>query len=425
MARLKLTTGKIRELEYPEKGQVFLWDSEVPGLGVRSTSNSKTFVFQSRLGPKTIRVKIGDTKTWAIDSKDPKLPGARQEARRLKSLIDSGVDPRNEKKKRIVEEHIRREEEKRSEITFSDAWTDYLEARKDRWSEHHYKDHLKSVKQGGQLQKRGHKKSKPGPLVDFLPLKLSDLTQERIASWLENESQKRPTRARLAFAHLKAFLRWCDAQQGYAGLVSPDICSTWVKREYVPKMRSKNDCLQKEQLKAWFSAVRDYHNPVMSAYLQAVLLTGSRRNEIATLKWDDVDFKWESLTIQNDKVDGVRVIPLTPYVKWLISRLPRRNEWVFSSPGAKSGRVMEPCRPHNNALEVAGIEGLTIHGLRRSFGTLSEWVECPAGVVAQIMGHKPSATAEKHYKKRPLDLLRMWHVKIEDWILRQAGIKQK
>ena len=38
------------------------------------------------------------------------------------------------------------------------------------------------------------------------------------------------------------------------------------------------------------------------------------------------------------------------------------------------------------------------------------------------MGHKPSATAEKHYRVRPLDLLRMWHTKIECWILEQAGV---
>ena len=43
-------------------------------------------------------------------------------------------------------------------------------------------------------------------------------------------------------------------------------------------------------------------------------------------------------------------------------------------------------------------------------------------VVAQIMGHKPSATAEKHYTVRPLDLLRVHHERIEAWILEQAGI---
>ena len=45
------------------------------------------------------------------------------------------------------------------------------------------------------------------------------------------------------------------------------------------------------------------------------------------------------------------------------------------------------------------------------------------GVVAQIMGHKPSATAEKHYRERPLDLLRMWHSRIEAWLLEQAAIE--
>ena len=71
---------------------------------------------------------------------------------------------------------------------------------------------------------------------------------------------------------------------------------------------------------------------------------------------------------------------------------------------------------------MAGLEGLTLHGLRRSFKSLTEWLEIPAGVVAQIMGHKPSATAEKHYTVRPLDLLRVHHEKIEAWILRQAGV---
>ena len=38
------------------------------------------------------------------------------------------------------------------------------------------------------------------------------------------------------------------------------------------------------------------------------------------------------------------------------------------------------------------------------------------------MGHKPSATAEKHYTVRPLDLLRLHHERIEAWILEQAEI---
>jgi integrase len=90
---------------------------------------------------------------------------------------------------------------------------------------------------------------------------------------------------------------------------------------------------------------------------------------------------------------------------------------------AKSGSITEPRIAHTKALAAAGLPHVSLHGLRRSFGTLCEWVEVPSGISAQIMGHKPSALAEKHYRRRPLDLLRMWHSKIEAWILKQAGIE--
>jgi integrase len=65
---------------------------------------------------------------------------------------------------------------------------------------------------------------------------------------------------------------------------------------------------------------------------------------------------------------------------------------------------------------------VTLHGLRRTFASLAEWVEMPRGIVAQIMGHAPNATAEKHYINRPLELLAVWHGKYEGWILEQAGV---
>ena len=107
-----------------------------------------------------------------------------------------------------------------------------------------------------------------------------------------------------------------------------------------------------------------------------------------------------------------------------MTRRPK-NPYVFTSPGAASGRLQDARANHIRALKSAGLPHVTLHGLRRSFGTLSEWVEVPVGVVAQIQGHKPSAIAEKHYRVRPLDLLRMWHERIEAWMLDQAGIDFK
>jgi integrase len=142
---------------------------------------------------------------------------------------------------------------------------------------------------------------------------------------------------------------------------------------------------------------------------------------LTAVRWEDVDFQWNSLTIK-DKVEGLRVIPLTPYVSHLLASLPRRSEWVFSSPTAACKHLMNPDIAHTKACAVAGLP-LTLYGLRRSFATLCEWIEMPAGIAAQIQGHKPSGVRERHYIRRPLDLLRMWHVKIEAWILEQAGIE--
>ena len=62
-----------------------------------------------------------------------------------------------------------------------------------------------------------------------------------------------------------------------------------------------------------------------------MLLTSARREELAPLRWEDVDFQLNSMTIK-DKVDGQRVIPLTPYVSQLLATLPRRSDWVLAAP---------------------------------------------------------------------------------------------
>ena len=152
-----------------------------------------------------------------------------------------------------------------------------------------------------------------------------------------------------------------------------------------------------------------------------MLLTGARPGEVLALRWEDINTKWKGISIR-DKVEGTREIPATPYILDLLSALPRRNEWVFSSPTSASGCLTEPNTPHTRACKAAGLEGLTLHGLRRSFKSLTEWLEVPVGIVAQIQGHKPSATAEKHYTIRPLELLALHHNRIEAWILEQASI---
>jgi integrase len=417
VAKVNFTAKRVQEHSCPDgKAQAFLWDAVSPGLGLRVTANgAKAYIFQGKIHGKTVRLTIGDPRSWTIDK-------AQEEARSLQTLIDAGKDPRTVKAEQRAAYEADEAAARRKDITVSEAWKDYVDARKSKWSERHYQDHERLAEAGGRNTKRGKGQIVAGPLASLMSLRLSDLTPETVGSWLEDEAENRPARARLAFSLLRAFVKWCDGRAEFTGLASLEICANKQLREHLPKPQTKADCLQREQLPAWFGAVRQIANPVISAYLQGLLLTGARREELAGLQWADVDFQWGSLTIR-DKVEGERTIPLTPYLASLLAALPRRNEWVFSSPAAADGKIAEPRIAHTQALEVAGLPHVSLHGLRRSFGTLCEWVEMPSGISAQIMGHKPSAIAEKHYRRRPLDLLRMWHTKIEAWVLEQADIE--
>jgi len=406
-----------------DKQQSIFWDGKTPGLGLRLTAaGAKSYIFETRLHGKTIRSTIGDVRTWTIGK-------AQTEATRLKTLTDQGIDPRQQRREQAAAAETARKAEQQKDLTVGEAWTAYIEARTPKWGEIHLRNHQNMTKAGGEKRTRGRRKGEPdtvqpGPLHSLMALRLSDLDAQAVKDWLEPLAARTPTQAAQTFRALRAFIAWCADRPAYSGLVHSDSCNRRLAREVLPKTKSKTDCLQREQLPGWFKEVRKIGNPVIATYLQALLLTGARREEMAGLRWQDVDFQWKSITIR-DKVDGERTIPLTPYLASLLAALPRRNEWTFSSPMAASGRLQEPRINHNKAVTAAGLPPLTLHGLRRSFSTLTEWVECPAGVVAQIMGHKPSATAEKHYKVRPLDLLRMWHDKIEAWILEQAGIEFK
>tara|TARA_R110000772_G_scaffold48719_1_gene111170 strand:- start:7723 stop:9060 length:1338 start_codon:yes stop_codon:yes gene_type:complete len=413
---IDLTAGAIERLTCPtDKSQAFLRDTKAPALRVRVTpSGMKSYVFEAKLNRRTIRQTIGDVRAWSIEE-------ARTEANRLRVVIDTGNDPRELERQRLADKAAKAAEEAARGITTREAWDRYIVERRPHWKDSTYSDHLKMVQEGGkEIKNRPNTKTTPGMMLPLMGLRLADLNAATIEAWTAKETKRRPTRTRLALRLLKAFLRWADREPDLHGIADPTAASGRKLQETVGRQKVKADYLQREQLAAWFDHVRAIPNPVISAYLQCLLLTGARREELAGLKWDDVNFRWQGLTM-GDKVEDSRAVPLTSYVAHLLQSLPRRNKWVFSSNGSESGRLEEPSIAHRKACKAAGLH-VTLHGLRRSFKSLTEWLEVPVGVVAQIMGHKPSATAEKHYTVRPLDLLRVHHQRIESWMLEQAGV---
>ncbi|WP_313632001.1 Arm DNA-binding domain-containing protein [Massilia timonae] len=277
MAKVNFTTGRIESYQC-ETGasQSFLWDSTAPGLGLRATaSGAKSFIFQAKIAGKAVRITIGSPATWGISA-------ARAEARKLKVLIDSGHDPRQVRADALAKRQAAQVEGEaaamRDSITLAEVWKLYVAERLPHWGERHAADHAKMIAPGGLPRTRAKKKvTEAAPLAALINLRLVDLTPQSIEIWAKTEATRRPTSARLALRMLKACLNWCAGHPTLATIVTINAAQSRKARETLGRPKVKDDVLQREQLRAWFSAVKQLPNPVTAAYLQCLLLSGARR----------------------------------------------------------------------------------------------------------------------------------------------------
>lgn len=88
-ARAKLTDKLVRAASPPPAGRnsAIIYDGEVKGFGLRVTRNgARSFVLNYRIAGRERRLTIGSYPDWTVLA-------AREEAKRLKRLVDTGHDP--------------------------------------------------------------------------------------------------------------------------------------------------------------------------------------------------------------------------------------------------------------------------------------------------------------------------------------------
>ena len=419
MAKIAFTAGRVSGFKCPpEKKQAFLWDATAPGLGLRATPAGKpAYVFQSVYKGKDLRITIGSPAAWSI-------PDAQAKARELQRLIDEGKDPRDLKREALAAHAEKQAAAAAQALTVGEVWPLYLEngkpKRRDSWKPRYRADLEAMAAPGGEKKKRGQGTTRPGPLYPLLALPLAGVNEDTLKSWYDREAVAGKHQAARALMMFRGFLRWCAARPEYRNLTDRDAGKAAAIVESLPSNTRRTDALEAAQVPGWWAGVEQLSNRTASAYLRALLLTGARREELAALTWANVDFQWRKLTIA-DKVDTTRTIPLSPYMAQMLATLPRLGPYVFASTG-KAGRITDTRSSHAQALKHAGIDHLTVHGLRRSFSLLGEAAGAPAGAIAQVMGHKPSATAEG-YRPRSIDALRPFLEQIEAHILNLAGVQ--
>ena len=421
----------------PERPFVLVKDSDKKGLRLRVTkAGGKYWQFETRLKGKLITRALGEWHTVPIGD-------ARKEALRLRGLTQEGTDPREierqeqaakaaaiaqaeaDKAAAIAAAAVQAEADRQAALTVGEIWPLYLQTgrpkRREAWKPRYVADLKTMSAQGGVPKQRGQGLTRPGALYPLMGMALASVNEDVLQSWFDQEAMSGKHQAARALMMFRGFLRWCASKPAYRALADREAGKSAHILDQLPSTADskRKDALQADQVRGWWEGVEQLSNRTASAYLRALLLTGARREELAALTWANVDFQWRKLTIA-DKVVDTRTIPLTPYLAHLLASLPRVGPYVFAST-SKTGRITDTRNSHAKVLQGAGIEKLTIHGIRRTFTQRGRQV-VPSGAVAQIQGHTPSAVAEG-YAVLTIDDLRPYAEKIEAHILSLADVQ--
>ena len=130
--------------------------------------------------------------------------------------------------------------------------------------------------------------------------------------------------------------------------------------------------------------------------LRLLMLTGCRKNEILTLRWEDVTLDENELRLPDAKT-GARVVPLSPLAVKLLAGLPRMegNPWVI--PGRKPGTHM---RNMDEAWKVirarTGLDDVRIHDLRHSYASRALALGESLPMIGKLLGHSQVETTARY-----------------------------
>ena len=132
------------------------------------------------------------------------------------------------------------------------------------------------------------------------------------------------------------------------------------------------------------------------AAIRLLLLTGCRKNEIVTLRWDDVDRTAGEIRLRDTKT-GARRIPLTPAVERVLAGIPRieSKPWVIA--GQKPGdhlknldQIWARIRPR------AGLDDVRIHDCRHSYASRALAIGEGLPMIGKLLGHRKVTTTARY-----------------------------
>jgi hypothetical protein len=302
----RLTKQVIDETPFPSAGQVFVRDAELPGFALRVTKGRKSFVLEKRIRGRMRRLTIGPYGPLTVDQ-------ARKLAEIHVGAIAHGEDPAQVRQNQL------------HEPTFGDLTEQYLDRHAPR----------KRSARDDRAMLNTH-------LTVFHTRKLTDVTRNDVARLHAKVGETAPYRANRIVALLRKMFNLAHDWGFYNG-ENPATRIQSFKEE------SRDRFVQPEELPRLFRAIGEEPNLYIRTVFLTALLTGARRAEVLSMRWDDVSLTRAEWRIPQTKAGRPHLLPLPHVLVATLSSLPRGGghslcvswaEWYGSS--TKHEATVEP-----------------------------------------------------------------------------------
>ena len=364
----KLTKAVIDNNVTKEKNY-FVWDTEIKGFGCQILKGGKKtygFYYHSPLTRKKAYIKIGCHGNITVDF-------ARNVAKKLSASVASGIDPREQKKEKLIEE-------KRS-VFFDDFFKVFKEKHID-------------VAYKGKGAYNNMSISRLYILPWFAQKKLEEISARDVRQFLDSLSHISTTANRCFELLSVAFGK---AEEWEYLPTGSNPCKGVRKYKGNRKQRFLTDLeLAKLEESLTQQEIEQKASYCTVNAIRLILYTGCREGEVLNLKWENVHIKDHYVYLDDTKV-GEDARPLNrKAIDVLTSVKPKEgNPYIFY--GRVPGRPLAEIKTAwKTILKRAGIKDFRLHDLRHSFASFALKKGVDLYTVSKLLGHKNIATTTRY-----------------------------
>lgn len=356
-------TKRIVEGATPKVKEYYLWDEDIPGLGLRVLpSGRKQYIVQYRAGRRSRRISLGPHTVLTAEL-------ARTNALAILSDARSGRDPAAERD------------------TYRDALL--VKDLAQRFDEQHISVRVKPV------TAREYRRSLDKLILPKLGrMVITDVTRAQIAKF-HHDLRHRPYQANRCLAILSKMFNLAELW----GLRVDGSNPCRLIPKYPEKQRER--FLSLAEIKHLGDVLNDMEQegremPSAILAIRLLLYTGCRLNEIMTLQWDFVDLETRTLKLPDSKT-GAKTVFLGRSACELLEKAPRLpdNPWVIT--GLIPGQRLTDLQPFWQRVRArAGLPEVRIHDLRHTFASTAIAAGHSLPIIGKLLGHTQVQTTARY-----------------------------